>query len=210
MESSLRARLRAGDQDAFAEIFDEHAAVVYRHAVRTVGDRAAAEDVVSLTYLEAWRQRERIRPDGESLRPWLLGIASNVLRNTARAARRHRAALARLPRGDTVPDFADDLVGRMADAEQLAAARAALDRLRPKEREVFTLVVWSGLDYAEAAEALGVPVGTVRSRLSRARARLRELADAVLGEAETEPGALGGQLDGDRAEAVRSTQEKPR
>ncbi len=210
MESSLRARLRAGDQDAFAEIFDEHAGVVYRYAVRMVGDRAAAEDVVSLTYLEAWRQRERIRPDGESLRPWLLGIAANVLRNTARAARRHRAALARLPRGDTVPDFADDLVGRMTDAEQLAAVWAALSRLRPKEREVFTLVVWSGLDYAEAAEALGVPVGTVRSRLSRARRRLRELADAALSEENMEPNVPDGQLDGDRVEAVRSTQEKYR
>ncbi|WP_242903399.1 RNA polymerase sigma factor [Actinomadura terrae] len=206
----MRARLRAGDQDAFAEIFDEHAGVVYRYAVRMVGDRAAAEDVVSLTYLEAWRQRERIRPDGESLRPWLLGIAANVLRNTARAARRHRAALARLPRGDTVPDFADDLVGRMTDAEQLAAVWAALSRLRPKEREVFTLVVWSGLDYAEAAEALGVPVGTVRSRLSRARRRLRELADAALSEENMEPNVPDGQLDGDRVEAVRSTQEKYR
>nr|WP_207944635.1 RNA polymerase sigma factor [Actinomadura rubrisoli] len=221
---SLRARLRAGDQDAFAEVFDEHAAVVYRHAVRVVGDWAAAEDVVSLTFMEAWRLREGIRPDGESLRPWLLGIAANVLRNTGRAARRHRAALSRLPRGDTMPDFADDLVGRMADAEQLAAARAALGRLRPAEREVFALVVWSGLDYAEAAEALAVPVGTVRSRLSRARKRLRELTDADLraqrtradrrgdgeGEGKTEPSVLDGQLDGDRAKAVRSTQERHR
>ncbi|MFC7484976.1 RNA polymerase sigma factor [Luedemannella flava] len=138
-----------------------------------MGDRAGAEDVVSLTFLEAWRLRERLLPEGESVRPWLFGIATNVLRNTARAARRHRAALDRLPPPDTVPDPADDVADRLDDAGRLAAARRALDALKPHEREVFVLCVWEELDYAAAAEALGVPVGTVRSRLARARARLR-------------------------------------
>ncbi|GAA1596808.1 hypothetical protein GCM10009678_93360 [Actinomadura kijaniata] len=66
--------------------------MVYRYAVRVTGDWATAEDIVSLTFLEAWRLRARIRPEGESLRPWLLGIATNVLRNAARSARRHEAA----------------------------------------------------------------------------------------------------------------------
>jgi RNA polymerase sigma-70 factor (ECF subfamily) len=78
-----------------------------------------------------------------------------------------------------MPDFADEVVSRMRDSEQLAAAAAALGRLRAAEREVFALCVWSGLDYAQAAEALGVPIGTVRSRLSRARSRLRELTAEV-------------------------------
>ncbi len=68
----------------------------------------------------------------------------------------------------------------MTDGEQVRAARVALDGLRRREREVFTLVVWAGLDYAAAGEALGIPVGTVRSRLSRARERLRKLAEAEL------------------------------
>ncbi|MFJ8044952.1 RNA polymerase sigma factor [Kitasatospora sp. NPDC096147] len=200
MELSLRARLRAGDQGAFGRLFDENAQGVYGYAVRTLGDWAAAEDVVSLTFLEAWRLRGKLDVDGGPVRPWLFGIATNVLRNTTRAGRRHRTAMARLPERGVVPDFADELVARLDDGARLAAAKRALERLRRREREVFQLCVLAGLDYASAAEALGVPVGTVRSRLSRARARLRELAAAEL----TEPQRGAGQVGSDRVEAVRS------
>ncbi|WP_406861525.1 sigma-70 family RNA polymerase sigma factor [Streptomyces sp. HUAS MG47] len=172
----MRNRFRRGDPDALAELYDEHAQVLHRYALRVTGNWAEAEDVVSATFLEAWRSREKLRPDGDGLRPWLLGIATNVMRRNARTRRLRELALARLPERDSVPDFADDLVARLADTEELRAAQAALARLRRRDREVFTLVVWAGLDYAAAAEALGVPVGTVRSRLSRARTRLRELA----------------------------------
>ncbi|GGW65271.1 RNA polymerase sigma factor [Streptomyces xantholiticus] len=212
MELSLRARVRAGDSAAFGQIFDEHAQVVYKHAVHWTGDWAAAEDVVSLTFLEAWRLRKKLRPGGEILRPWLLGIATNVLHNTARAARRHQRALTQLPAREAVPDFAEELVGRPAATEQLAAAKAALERLRPAEREVFALCVWSGLERAAVAEALEVPVGTVRSRLSRARSRLRELTEQELAgvpsNVQREPGS--GQIPGDRTPAVGSIQEKNR
>jgi RNA polymerase sigma-70 factor (ECF subfamily) len=144
-----------------------------------------------------------------------MGIATNVLRNTTRAARRHDRALARMPARDSVPDFAEELVGRMADADQLAAAQTALAALRRSEREVFTLCVWSGLGYAEAAEALGIPVGTVRSRLSRARTRLRGLADLELKQARGggnsgEPPVADGQVRGGRTDAARSTRERNR
>ncbi|MET9678308.1 RNA polymerase sigma factor [Streptomyces sp. NPDC006482] len=176
----MRDRFRAGDPAALGEAYDEHARVLYHYAYRVCGDRAAAEDVVSATFLEAWRCRGKVHADGGSLRPWLLGIATNVMRGAAREARRRDAALARLPERGVLPDFADDVLARMTDGEQVRAARAALARLRRREREVFTLVVWAGLDYAAAGEALGIPVGTVRSRLSRARERLRKLADAEL------------------------------
>jgi RNA polymerase sigma factor (sigma-70 family) len=202
MTTSLRGRLRAGDPAAFRELFDADADAIYRYAARALGDRTTAEDVLSLTFLEAWRLRERLLPDGDSVRPWLFGIATNVLRNTARAARRHRAAMARLPAPEAVPDHAEAIVDQLADDARLADARRALDQLRPHEREVFLLCVWSGLDYAAAAQALGVPVGTVRSRLARARARLRELAPAP-----REPARRFGQLADDRGYAVRSTQE---
>ncbi|WP_280722467.1 RNA polymerase sigma factor [Kitasatospora sp. MAA4] len=217
MDKSIRARVRAGDSVAFGQIFEDHARAVHRYAVRMTGDRAVAEDVVSLTFLEAWRLRARVDPEGESLRPWLLGIATNVIRNTRRAARRHQQALAKLPPREAVPDFAAELTGRIADAEQLAAAKAALEQLRPAEREVFALCVWEGLDHAAAAEALGKPVGTVRSRLSRARSRLRELTAKELAAARsakstrppesTQRTGICGQVTGDRALAVRSTKE---
>lgn len=180
VKSSLNERIRSGEREAFAEIFDAHARVVYAHAIRSTGDWAAAEDVMSLTFLEAWRLRHKLRSEVGNVRAWLLGIATNVLRNSARAARRHSRAMARLPASGDAQDFADEVVGQLADAQRLAAAAKALNRLKRGEREVFTLVVWSGLSYTAAAEALGLPIGTVRSRLSRARTKLRRLVETEL------------------------------
>ncbi|WP_283136557.1 RNA polymerase sigma factor [Rhizohabitans arisaemae] len=198
---SLRARIRDGDPSAFEELFDAYAGSVYGYAFRHCADRTEAEDITSMTFLEVWRLRGRIDPDGGSLRPWLLGIAVNVARNTRRAARRYQDALARMPREDRVPDFADDVAGRIDDAERIAAVRRAYAALRRPEQEVLALVLWSGLDYAETAEALGVPVGTVKSRLSRARGKLEKLA------AHREPAAPSRQERGDRDTAVRSAKE---
>lgn len=207
----MHARVRAGDPEAFRELFRAYAPLVYGYAARATGDRGLAEEVVSLTFLEAWRLRGRLRDEGESPRPWLMGIAVNVLRNTTRAKRRHERAMTRLPPEEPLPDFADEVVGRMADAERLAAAQAALERLRPAEREVFMLCVWSGLSYAETAAALGVRLGTVRSRLSRAREKLRRLTEAELARREREPGAVRGQAAGDRRLlAVRLSEERHR
>ncbi|RQX18663.1 RNA polymerase subunit sigma [Micromonospora ureilytica] len=176
----MRARVRAGDPGAFAELFDEYARSVYNHAFRLTADWATAEDVMAATYLQAWRSRERVTEEGGSLRPWLLGIATNEARNHIRSNRRYRRVAAALLAYDfTVPDHADEVAGRLDDSRRIAAAIDALARLRRAEREVLTLCLWEGLDYESAAEALGVPVGTVRSRLSRARARLRTLVDAA-------------------------------
>lgn len=215
MNISIRAGVRAGSPAAFGQIFEEHGRAVYRYAVRVTGDWATAEDVVSLTFLEAWRLRAKVEPDGESLRPWLLGIATNVLRNTRRAARRHTIALAHLPPPAVVPDLADELVGRIADAAQLAAARGALRQLRPAEREVFALCVWEGLSHAAVAEALGKPVGTIRSRLSRARKRLQELTAKQLAAAASAQGNMQrrparGQVLDDCASAATTLKETHR
>ncbi|MBA0052035.1 RNA polymerase sigma factor [Streptomyces sp. AJS327] len=182
-QSELRSRLRSGDADAFGTLFDTYARSVYNHAFRLTGDWTVAEDIVSLTFLEAWRKRGGITADGGSVRPWLLGLATNVARNTRRAARRHQAALARLPVPRDQGDFSDEVAARVDDKAQLALVRTALDSLGRREREVLALCAWSGLDYAAAARALGIPVGTVRSRLSRAR---RQLA-AALGHTRPDP-----------------------
>ena len=210
MELSLRTRVRAGDKDAFGVLFEEHARVVYNHAFRLTGNWSTAEEVVSLTFLEAWRLRSTIRPEGGSLLPWLLVIALNVARNVSRTTRRQQAAMSRLQPGTDVPDFADELAGRLDDATQLEAVRAALTRLRRSERDVLALCVWSGLNYAEAAEALGVPVGTVRSRLSRARRKLQKFAGVSEHDPGEELGLTSEQVAGDRENAIRSVQEGPR
>ena len=168
----LRALARAGDANAFGELFDSCAKAVYNHAFRLIGDWSAAEDLMAQTFLEAWRSRERIAADGGSLRPWLLGIATNLARGHRRASRRQVAALLRLGPPPDIPDFSDDVTGRLDDANRIAVLQRSLSRLRPDEFEVLALCAWSDLSYPEAAEALGVPVGTVRSRLSRARAKL--------------------------------------
>jgi RNA polymerase sigma-70 factor (ECF subfamily) len=193
VEPNLRARLRAGDPDAFGVLFDEYAHTVYNLGFRLTANWSAAEEVVSLTFLEAWRLRGSIDPGAESLRPWLLGIAVNVSRNLARASRRHQAALSRLPPPPLVPDFAEELAGRLDDQARLREVGKALGALRRGERDVIALCVWSQLDYATAARALGVPVGTVRSRLSRARRKLSKLVAAG-----REPAGGRGQALGDR------------
>ena len=206
MDESQRARVRAGDQDEFGVLFTEHARAVYNHAFRLTGNWSAAEEVVSLTFLEAWRLRGTVRPEGGSLLPWLLGIALNVARNVSRASRRHQAAMSRLPPAQSVPDFADELAGRLDDAEQLKNVHAAIAGLRRGERDGLALCVWSGLDYAEAAEALGVPVGTVRSRLSRARRKLQNKLQNKLQHQTSrnrEPGEASEQVSGDRVGGTR-------
>ncbi|MFJ5269907.1 RNA polymerase sigma factor, partial [Streptomyces sp. NPDC088358] len=95
MKQSLRARLRAGDPEAFRQLFQELGQAIYAHAYRATGDWSAAEDAVSLTFLEVWRLRERLEQGDESVRPWVYGIATNVLRNRGRAARKHQRILAR-------------------------------------------------------------------------------------------------------------------
>jgi len=204
VDTNLRHRIRAGDHDAFGELFDAYARSVYNHAFRLTGNWAQAEDIVSLTFLDAWRLRGTVDEEGGSLRPWLLGIATNVTRNTRRAARRHAAAVFRLPPAEAERDFADEVAARLDDAAELALVQTALTTLRRAEREVLALCVWSGLDYRAAAEALGVPVGTVRSRLSRARAKLAKHVKSA------ELPAGDGQMKGDRGSAVGPLREDKR
>jgi hypothetical protein len=116
VELSLRTRVRAEDKEAFGLLFEEHAGAVYNHAFRLTGNWSTAEEVVSLTFLEAWRARGTIRAEGGSLLPWLLVIALNVTRNISRATRRQQAAMSRLPARADEPDFADELAGRIDDA----------------------------------------------------------------------------------------------
>lgn len=194
---SLRIRVRSGDPDAFGMLFDGCERKVYNYAFRTTGSWSAAEEVVSLTFLEAWRLRGTVHPEGGSLDPWVMSLCVNVTRNISRAQRRHEAVMSRLPPASALPDFADEVASRLDDAARVAAVRQALGALNRLEQEIIGLCVWSGLDYATAAEALGVPVGTVRSRLSRARKKLERLVryKPLAVPVETEPSGVSGQRE---------------
>jgi RNA polymerase sigma-70 factor (ECF subfamily) len=162
----------SGDPDAFAVLFHRHARAVYNHCFRQSGSWSEAEDLTSVVFLEAWRRRATVRLERGSVRAWLLGVATNVCRNRTRSLRRHRAALSRVPDPATQPDPAADVAARVDDERTIRTVLDEVRRLPRREREVLVLCAWDGLSYAEAAIALGVPIGTVRSRLSRARSRL--------------------------------------
>jgi RNA polymerase sigma-70 factor (ECF subfamily) len=181
-DAALWSCSRAGDADAFGLLFERHAKAIYNYCFRRVGDWAAAEDLLSIVFLEAWRRRGKELPPDKVL-PWLYGIATNVVRNRRRAERRFAAALARVPAPPFEPGFSDIADERLDDERQMQKALALLAQLPQHERDVFALCVWSEASYEDAALALGIPVGTVRSRLSRARQHLREL-DAACGHEE--------------------------
>jgi RNA polymerase sigma factor (sigma-70 family) len=172
-DDELWRKAQAGDADAFGVLFDRHADAVFRYCFRRTGDWALAEDLTSVVFLETWRRGLRRPFQGESARPWFYGVATNVLRNQQRTLRRHRSALARIPPLRPESDFADDLPRRV-DAQR--DARALLQQVRglPRgEQDVLALCVWEGLTSSETAAALDVPETTVRTRLARARSRLR-------------------------------------
>ncbi|WP_037869428.1 RNA polymerase sigma factor [Streptomyces sp. SPB074] len=184
MTTDVRTRIRDGDPDAFAELYETYARSVYNHAFRLTADWALAEDVMAETFALAWRLRAKVTPEGGSLRPWLLGIATNAARNHRRTNRRYRAAASAAaaagPAALTVPDPAEHIAGQVDDRRRIAAMLTALGTLKRPEREVLVLCLWENLSYAEAAAALGIPLGTVRSRLARARKRLAARTDAEL------------------------------
>ncbi|SEE74744.1 RNA polymerase sigma factor [Ruania alba] len=169
-ESEAWQQALRGDGEAFGHVFDQHSDRVYRHACRLVDSRSDAEDVTAAAFLELWRLRRRVRLVNGSVLPWLLVTASNVARNQRRATRRYRALLDRLPRSpeSIQPDdgISEDLL-------------EGLRSLSTPDLHLLCLVVLEGYQVAEAAELLGLSATAARSRLHRARARVREVAHAT-------------------------------
>jgi RNA polymerase sigma-70 factor (ECF subfamily) len=157
----------------FARLWDSHAQSIYRYCFRRTGDATLAEDLTSAVFLEAWRRRGDVTVPPEKTLPWLYGVATNVLRNQRRGRRRYEHALRRLARPRPEPDFADAAAERLDSEAEMRRILAHISELSQLEQEVLALCVWEGLSPHEAAEALGVPVVTVRTRLHRARRRLR-------------------------------------
>jgi RNA polymerase sigma-70 factor (ECF subfamily) len=155
--------------EEFSAIFARHFNAVHAYLCRRVGD-AVADDLAAATFAVAFERRRAFRHSADSARPWLFGIATNLMRNEWRTERRALSAIARVSADTTgVALFADPVERR----EQAAAVARALSELDSDQRDVLLLFAWEGFSYEEIACALEIPVGTVRSRLARARERLR-------------------------------------
>ncbi|MFI9755981.1 RNA polymerase sigma factor [Streptomyces collinus] len=163
------------DPERFAVLFDRHAPVIHRYVARRLG-RDAADDVTAETFLTVFRIRARFDPARAGVRPWLFGIAAKQIGRYRRQEVRALKLLARTgcdPVADSWTDSADDRLVAEAAVRTLAGALA---RLSAGDRHVLLLFAWADLGYQEIAEALDIPVGTVRSRLNRVRRKLRTAA----------------------------------
>jgi RNA polymerase sigma-70 factor (ECF subfamily) len=174
--------------ERFGVVFDRHAAAIHGYIARRLG-RDAADDLVAETFLVAFRQRGGYDPAQPSARPWLYGIATRLVSRRRRDEVRFFRAIARTgidPAADPVAEPVADEVIRRADAKTLHHQLAgALAGLAAADRDALLLVA-DGLSYAEAAQALGVPDGTLSSRVARARRKLREGLGGVNPAGESE------------------------
>jgi RNA polymerase sigma-70 factor (ECF subfamily) len=163
--------------ELFGVLFDRHAPSVGRFlARRTMGGDTLVEDLLAETFLTAFRIRAGFDPSRASARPWLFGIATRTAQRSHRDDTRRWSALARAEVTDSrlVPACFDDLVVDRLDAARVEPALAsALSKMRDDDRTTLLLLAWSELSYAEIAEALDIPIGTVRSRIFRGRRQLR-------------------------------------
>jgi RNA polymerase sigma-70 factor (ECF subfamily) len=176
-DAAVIARSRE-DSQAFSTIVDRHFVVIHRYLARRIGsDRA--DDLAAQAFAIAFRRRGDFDADAESARPWLFGIATNVLRNDLRSERRMLAAIARMDRtgAGELADEVERSLARADAASELARIAGAIAALDSDQRDVLLLHAWGELSDGEIAAALGIPIGTVYSRLSRARASLQRASN---------------------------------
>lgn len=181
----LWERIRSGDAEAFGDLYERHARAVQSYCLWRTAGLQTAEDATATVFLEAWRKRGRLTLSTDSAAPLLLGIANNVLRRQWRSERRHRAVLDRVRNAGQIPnDLEAEAIARIDAIQQLRDGGEAIRALPRREREVLALLAWGDLSYGEIAATLGLPVGTVRSRIARARTRL---GDAFPDQTEARP-----------------------
>ena len=185
------------DPARFGEIFDRHFGAIHRYLGRRVGGQLA-DELAAETFLEAFRTRGRYDESYPDARPWLYGIAANLLRHHRREERRRLMAYQRTG-VDRWADPSEESDRRVDAAASGPAIARALVSLRTGDRDVLLLFAWGELTYEEIARALGIPIGTVRSRLNRARRRVRELVGDIgqyLTEDDVVPQSKGGTTHG--------------
>ncbi len=175
----------------FAQIFDRHAAAVRRFAIARVGP-STAEDIASEVFRIAFERRGSFDVQATSALPWLYGIAINLVRREMRGRARSYAAIERFGgRRELTGDGGPDVGDRIDAREELLELREALTALTADEVDVLLLVAWEQLSPTEAAEVLGIPAETARTRLHRARRRIRNHPVAQPAEGEVASDAIG-------------------
>ncbi|HEX7302302.1 RNA polymerase sigma factor [Lentzea sp.] len=178
-DRGLWSQAAGGSAHAFGLLFDRHAKAVYNHCFRLTASWAEAEDHLQGTFLTAWRKRADVRLERESALPWLLAVATNVVRNEQRSFTRRLRNLRRVGAEPPVPDHADRVAERLDDQRRMKALLGAVAGLPRNEREALALCVWSGVSYADAAAVLGITEGSVRARVSKAKSRLQQHRELV-------------------------------
>ena len=171
-------RLSRHEPEQFAALFRRRAPEIRRYVTRRLGTDAA-EDVVAETFLVAFRQRHGYDLDRTDARPWLYGIATNLIGRHRRSETRLYKALARTGRDPVTEPFTDQVDARVSAGAAGRGLAAALANLPPQYRDALLLVAWGDLTYEQVALALGVPPGTVRSRVSRARSNIRRALGGI-------------------------------
>ncbi|MDN4612918.1 sigma-70 family RNA polymerase sigma factor [Leifsonia sp. F6_8S_P_1B] len=172
-DAALWLEATSGTERSFAVLFDRYRRRVFRKAYAQLKSVHDAEDVVAIVFLEAWRNRAKVRIVDGSILPWLLSVTSYVLLNHARSARRWNRLLAALPEPEQHADHADIVLDRLDHDAELRAVYEAMAVLTAQERSIIDLSVIEELPLATVAAVLDIPVGTVKSKLHRAREKIR-------------------------------------
>jgi RNA polymerase sigma-70 factor (ECF subfamily) len=174
------------DPERFGMVAERHFGAIFQYLARRVG-REAAEDLGAETFVIAFSARSRYDLSRDNARPWLFGIATNLIRRHRRSELRMLKAYTRSVPPAHIDDQVEEHSVQMDHVALLARVADAFSKLDPAQRDALHLTAIEGLSYAETAEALGVPVGTVHSRVARARMTLRDLAGYFGQEGTEEP-----------------------
>jgi RNA polymerase sigma-70 factor (ECF subfamily) len=174
-DAALWLRGLEGNGEAVAVIFDRHERRLFRAALRDARSTHDAEDVVATVFLELWRLRAKVRVVDGSLLPWLLVTTANVSRNAERSRRRHRNLLAKMPPDPPVSDSGEEALDNIVALQRERRISAALQDLRPGDRQILILTAVEGLSLRESAAVLDISYDAAKARLVRARHRARKL-----------------------------------